>query len=328
MQLLQLTDTFGRSHNYLRISLTDACNLRCNYCMPNEDIKVTPSSKLMQVDEIAFVANTFVKLGVTKIRLTGGEPLVRKDAKEIIERLSVLPVELTISTNAVLIDEYLETLKQSTIKSVNVSLDTLNADEFLSITKRNTFAKIMENIHLLLLNNFKVKINVVVMKGINEHVILDFVQFAKDYPIEIRFIEFMPFQGNDWKKESVLSYAEMLNAIKSKYNVLKITDAPNDTTKKYRIDGYKGTFAFISTITAPFCGNCNRLRLTADGKIKNCLFDTKEIDILSTLRAGKDIESLILESVHNKKQERGGLFNLDSTIDTHQKNRAMIKIGG
>jgi len=328
MQSLQLTDTFGRSHNYLRISLTDACNLRCNYCMPNENIKVTPATKLMQVDEIAFVADTFVKLGVTKIRLTGGEPLVRKDAKEIIERLSVLPVELTISTNAVLVDEYLETLKQSTIKSVNVSLDTLNADEFLAITKRNTFAKIMANIHLLLLNNFNVKINVVVMKGVNEHVVLDFVQFTKEYPVEVRFIEFMPFQGNGWQKDFVFSYQEMLEKIAIKHNVLKLADAPNDTTKKYKIGDYKGSFAFISTISAPFCGNCNRLRLTADGKIKNCLFDTHEIDILSSLRAGKDIESLILASVSNKKQERGGLFNQDSTIDTKQKNRAMIKIGG
>ncbi|MGB3946811.1 MAG: GTP 3',8-cyclase MoaA [Bacteroidia bacterium] len=328
MQSLQLTDTFGRNHNYLRISLTDACNLRCNYCMPNENIKVTPTAKLMQVEEIAFIADTFVKLGVTKIRLTGGEPLVRKDAKEIIERLSILPVELTISTNAVFVDEYIETFKKSTIKSVNISLDTLNADEFLTITKRNTFAKIMANIHLLLLNNFKVKINVVVMKGINEHVILDFVQFAKDYPVEVRFIEFMPFKGNGWQKDFVFSYQEMLEKITRKHNVLKLADALNDTTKKYKIDGCKGSFAFISTITAPFCDNCNRLRLTADGKVKNCLFDTKEIDILSALRSGKDIKSLILQSVHNKKQERGGLFNQDSTIDTQQKNRAMIKIGG
>lgn len=328
MHSLQLIDTFGRSHNYLRISLTDACNLRCNYCMPNENIKVTPSAKLMQVDEIVFIANTFVKLGVNKIRLTGGEPLVRKDAKEIIQRLSVLPVELTISTNALLVDEYIETFKKSTIKSVNVSLDTLNADEFLAITKRNSFSKIMDNIHLLLLNNFNVKLNAVVMKDVNEHVLLDFVRFTKDYPVEVRFIEFMPFKDNDWQQELVFSYQQMLERIKSRYSVLKIVDAVNDTTKKYKIEGYKGSFAFISTITAPFCGGCNRLRLTADGKIKNCLFDTQEMDILSALRAGGEIESLAFQSVRNKKKERGGLFNNDSTIDTSHKNRSMIKIGG
>ena len=138
----------------------------------------------------------------------------------------------------------------------------------------------------------------------------------------------MPFKDNGWKKEHVFSYQEMLQKITAKHNVIKLTDALHDTTKKYTIEDYKGSFAFISTITAPFCGNCNRLRLTADGKIKNCLFDTHEIDILSALRAGKDIESLIFASVSNKKQARGGLFMENSTIDVNHKNRAMIKIGG
>jgi cyclic pyranopterin phosphate synthase len=324
-----LIDTLGRSHDYLRISLTDACNLRCTYCMPNEKTLVTPTAKLMQAAEIEQIAEIFVNLGVKKIRLTGGEPLLRKDAKDIIERLSKLPVELTISTNAVLVNQYIDILKQAKIHSVNVSLDSLNADEFFTITKRGDFKKIMDNIYLLLSNNFKVKVNMVVMKGINTHAILDFVAWTKEFPLEVRFIEFMPFQGNEWQPEKVYSYQEMLNDIATKYNFIKLTDAPADTAKKYKVPGHAGSFAFISTITAPFCGSCNRLRLTADGKMKNCLFDSKEANLLAAFRRGEDIVPIILACLKNKKRERGGLFDKNKADSTmYNENRAMIRIGG
>lgn len=333
----QLTDTFGRHHDYLRISLTDACNLRCVYCMPNEKVLVTPSAKLMQVEEIESMAKTFVELGVKKIRLTGGEPLLRKDAKEIIQKLSKLPVELTISTNAVLVDQYIETFKAANIRSVNVSLDTLNPDEFFAITKRGDFKKIMANIYLLLSQNFKVKVNMVVMKGINEHAILDFISWTKDFPLDVRFIEFMPFAGNAWLPEKVFSYKEMLNSISTKYEFLKLEDAINDTAKKYTVPGYAGTFAFITTITEPFCGTCNRLRLTADGKMKNCLFSQDETDLLRAMRKGEDITPLILSCLESKKRERGGRFDFENTIGANPsialntgstENRSMIRIGG
>jgi cyclic pyranopterin phosphate synthase len=323
MNRAPLTDTFGRKHDYLRISLTDACNLRCVYCMPNEKIKVTPSAKLMQADEIEEIARIFVSLGVKKIRLTGGEPLVRHDARDIIERLSPLPAELTISTNAVLADEYLDTFKNNGIKSLNVSLDTLNADEFLSITKRGDFQKIMGNINLLLVHDFKVKVNMVVMRGINEHAILDFVNWTKDYPLDIRFIEFMPFAGNSWQRDKVFSYAEMLEVIGEKYTFMKLEDGLNDTAKKYQVLKHAGTFAFITTVTEPFCGSCNRMRLTADGKMKNCLFSSGETDLLSAFRKGEDIVPLIQASLLEKKQERGGQFDFENI-----ENRSMIRIGG
>ncbi len=323
MQKNQLNDTFGRSHDYLRISLTDACNLRCMYCMPNEKVLVTPSAKLMQVDEIENIANIFVELGIKKIRLTGGEPLLRKDAKQIIEKLSYLPTELTISTNAILVDQYIETFISSGIHSVNVSLDTLNADEFYSITKRGDFEKIMNNIHLLLSHNFNVKVNIVLMKGINEHAIFDFINWTKNFPLDVRFIEFMPFSGNAWLPEKVFSYAEMLNLIATKYSFVKLNDAKNDTAKKYKAVNHRGTFAFITTITKPFCENCNRLRITADGKMKNCLFSQDETDLLSAMRKGHDIKPLILSCLQNKKQERGGRFDFENIA-----NRSMIKIGG
>ncbi len=325
----QLFDTFGRRHDYLRISLTDACNLRCVYCMPNEKMLVTPSAALMQADEIENIASVFAALGVKKIRLTGGEPLLRRDTEEIMLRLSKLPVELTISTNAVLADKYIETFKKANIRSVNVSLDTLNPEEFSAITKRGDFEKILDNIYLLLSQDFKVKVNMVVMKGINEHAIFDFINWTKDFPLDVRFIEFMPFAGNAWLPEKVFSYAEMLNLIGSNYEFLKLEDSLNDTSKKYKIKGYAGTFGFITTITEPFCGTCNRLRLTADGKMKNCLLSSAETDLLSALRSGKDIKPLILSCLKSKKLERGGRFDFDSNISSSAaENRSMIKIGG
>jgi len=323
MRTVKLLDNFNRAHDYLRISLTDACNLRCLYCMPNEKVLVTPNSKMMQAEEILKIAETFVELGIKKIRLTGGEPLVRKDAKEIIIKLSKLPVNLTISTNAILVDEYIDVFKEAKINSINISLDTLNPEVFFEMTKRRNFEKIMDNILLLLKNNFKIKINIVVLRGLNENSLFDFIELTKRHPIDVRFIEFMPFDGNNWKKENVFSYAEMLEEIKSKYQVQKIEDLPNDTAKHFKANNYKGKFAFISTITEPFCDSCNRLRLTADGKIKNCLFSNGEIDLLQEFRAGNDIRPLIISSVLKKEKELGGKLDFGK-----RENRSMIKIGG
>jgi len=323
MQEQGLYDTFGRKHNYLRISLTDACNLRCTYCMPNEDVSVTPSHKMMQVDEIVDLAKVFIKLGVNKIRLTGGEPLVRKDAKLIIQKLAELPVEISISTNAVLVNDFINVFKEAKIKSVNVSLDTLNAEQFFEITKRGDFEKIRNNIFLLLEHQFNVKLNMVVMKGINETAILDFIALTKDFPLDVRFIEFMPFTGNAWNREKVFSQQEMLNLIEEKHSIEKLNDEINDTAKKYKVPHYKGAFGFISTVTQPFCEGCNRLRLTADGKMKNCLFSQGETDLLSAYRNGMNIESLIIENLQSKKQALGGRFDFENI-----ENRSMIKIGG
>jgi cyclic pyranopterin phosphate synthase len=323
MQQSQLTDTFGRGHTYLRISLTDACNLRCLYCMPDEKMQSTPHARLMQPDEIEGIAKVFVSLGVNKIRLTGGEPLVRKEAGDIMQRLSALDTELSISTNAVLADEYIEVFQKTGIKKINVSLDTLDADQFKAITRRGDFERIMSNIHLLLSRNFEVKVNMVVMKGINEQAVTDFVSWTRDFPLDVRFIEFMPFNGNDWNREKVFAYSEMLELIGKRFQYKKLEDGVHDTAKKYKVPGHAGTFAFITTITEPFCGGCNRLRLTADGKLKNCLFSAGETDLLGAWRAGQDIIPLILSNVKGKKQERGGQFDFENI-----ENRSMIQIGG
>ena len=323
MRQNQLTDSFGRSHNYLRISLTDACNLRCRYCMPEEAVQTTPSQKLMNPEEILQIAGLFTGMGVNKIRLTGGEPLLRKDASRIMKMLSGLPAELSISTNAVLADRFIPAFKESGIRSVNVSLDSLDPEVFRAISQRGDFARIKSNIYLLLEQGFRVKINMVVMKGINENAVKDFVEWTRNFPLEVRFIEFMPFSGNFWTKESVVSYSEMLSGIKRAFDVEKLEDLPNDTAKKYKVKGFAGSFGFISTVTEPFCGSCNRLRITADGKMKNCLFSQGESDLLGALRKGEDLRELIKANLSDKKKERGGRFDFE-----HIPNRTMIRIGG
>lgn len=328
-----MQDNHGRAHNYLRISITEHCNLRCTYCMPAEGIALTPRAHLMTAEEIVTIAQTFVKLGVTKIRLTGGEPLVRKDAKTIIEQLGKLGVELTLTTNGILVHEFIDTFKEAGITTLNVSIDSLKKDKFNQITRRNYFEKLIENLDLLEVNNFKVKLNVVVIKGFNDNEIIDFIELTKDRNIQIRFIEFMPFDGNQWNKEKLVSYAEILSQVNAFYNeqkVERIQDKPNDTAKNHKIDGYQGSFSVISSVTNPFCSTCNRIRLTADGKLKNCLFSNTETSLLDTLRAGESIEPLIFQNIKSKHAMRGGMDD-DTKFQNpllFSQNRSMIKIGG
>lgn len=328
-----MQDNHGRAHNYLRISITEHCNLRCTYCMPAEGIALTPRAHLMTADEIVTIAKTFVKLGVTKIRLTGGEPLVRKDAKFIIERLGKLGIELTLTTNGILVHEFIDTFKEAGITTLNVSIDSLQKEKFNQITRRNYFEKLIENLDLLEVNGFQVKLNVVVIKGFNDNEIIDFIEMTKDRNIQIRFIEFMPFDGNQWNKEKLVSYAEILsqvNAFYSEQNVVRTQDKPNDTAKNHKIESYKGSFSVISSVTNPFCSTCNRIRLTADGKLKNCLFSNTETSLLDTLRAGESIEPLIFQNIKSKHAMRGGMDD-DTKFQNpllFSQNRSMIKIGG
>jgi cyclic pyranopterin phosphate synthase len=328
-----MQDSHGRAHNYLRISITEHCNLRCTYCMPAEGIALTPRAHLMTADEIVTIAKTFVKLGVTKIRLTGGEPLVRKDAKTIIEQLGKLGVELTLTTNGILVHEFIDTFKGAGITTLNVSIDSLKKNKFNQITRRNYFEKLIENLDLLDINGFNVKLNVVVIKGFNDNEIIDFIEMTKDRNIQIRFIEFMPFDGNQWNKEKLVSYAEILSQVNSFYTEQKVErtqDKPNDTAKNHKIESYRGSFSVISSVTNPFCSTCNRIRLTADGKLKNCLFSNTETSLLDTLRAGDSIEPLIFQNIKSKHAMRGGMDD-DAKFQNpllFSQNRSMIKIGG
>ncbi|MEP3837642.1 MAG: GTP 3',8-cyclase MoaA [Algibacter sp.] len=328
-----LQDSHGRDHTYLRISLIERCNLRCTYCMPEEGVKLSPKSHLMTYEEIYEIAKTFVNHGVTKIRLTGGEPLIRKDIPIILEKLATLPVELSITSNAVIIDKFIDDLKASGVNKINVSLDSLDAAKFKHITRRHEYKKVYDNILLLVKEGFTVKVNAVLIKGFNDNEVIDFIHFTKDLPISVRFIEFMPFDGNKWDMSKMVSYSEVMTLVNNafaEYSIERLQDAPNDTSKNYKIKGYKGSFAIISSVTNPFCDSCNRLRLTANGQLKNCLFSAGESDLLTTLRAGNSIEPVIQKAVEAKFKIRGGMDTLKKLKQPklHNNNRSMITIGG
>ncbi|WP_163400950.1 GTP 3',8-cyclase MoaA [Flavobacterium fluviatile] len=328
-----LTDDFGRKHNYLRISLLEKCNLRCTYCMPADGIALSPKASLMTAEEIFAIAQTFVENGVDKIRLTGGEPLLRKDFPEIVSKLSALQVSLSITTNGILIDRHIEVLKKSGIKKINLSLDTLVASKFHSITLRNQFEKVIDNLHLLLNHDFQVKVNIVLMKGFNDNEIVDFINLTESLPISVRFIEFMPFAGNEWDRSKMVSQNEILSQAENCFTldqIQKLEDEKNFTARTYKIKGFQGDFGIISSITNPFCDSCNRIRLTANGKIKNCLFSNSETDLLTAFRNGESITELISTSVKNKKKVRAGMVTISEMDDPvkHFDNRSMIAIGG
>ena len=324
-------DRFGRKHDYLRISLTERCNLRCFYCMPEEGVQLRDKAEFMTPEELLSIAKTFVDLGVKKIRLTGGEPLIKKDAELIIRELGKLPVELSITTNAVIVDRFIDVFKEAGIKAVNVSLDSLEEDSFNAISRRSYFKEIKDNIQLLLENDFKVKINVVVIRDVNDHEINDFVRWSKTENVHIRFIEFMPFDGNSWKSEKTISFKEILDLVDSEFGVdgyTKLEGEPNDTSRNFELKDGVGTFGIISSVTNPFCDSCNRIRLTADGKIKNCLFSEDESDLLSLYRNGEDIEPIIRKTFLLKQKEHGGLAAFSNEDVAGHKNRNMTSIGG
>jgi molybdenum cofactor biosynthesis protein A len=329
----KLIDSFGRVHDYLRISLTERCNLRCFYCMPEEGIALREKSVFMSAEETFAIAKEFVSMGVKKIRLTGGEPLIKKNISKILHDLASLNIELAITTNGILVDQYLNDFKQTGLRAVNVSLDSLDEKNFERISRRNYFQRIVSNIHLLINEGFQTKINVVVMRGVNDHEIIDFINYTRDLPVQIRFIEFMPFDGNNWNWEKKVSFNEIMQQVHTEFgydDVEHLVSKPNDTTKNFRIKNFQGSFGVISSVTNPFCDTCNRIRLTADGKIKNCLFSQSETDLLSAFRNGESIRPLIIDTVLHKKKSRGGIDSFENPDNQKlfQNNRSMTTIGG
>ena len=326
-----IIDQFDRVHDYLRISLTERCNLRCFYCMPEEGIALRDKAEFMTSEEVIAIAKTFVGMGIKKIRLTGGEPLIKKDAKNLLLELGKLPVELGITTNGVLVDKFIETFKLAGIRSVNVSLDSLDENRFNQISRRSYFQRIRSNISLLIREGFTVKVNVVLMRGVNDMEITDFIRWTTLENVHIRFIEFMPFDGNRWERDKTVSFDEILDRVQSEFGVTayrKLMDGPNDTTRHYQLKGGIGTWGIISSVTNPFCDSCNRIRLTADGKIKNCLFSQNETDLLTAFRHGENVETLIRNTIFDKKKQRGGIRSFNADFVKQSKNRTMVSIGG
>ncbi|KAH7881029.1 uncharacterized protein C8R40DRAFT_1157542 [Lentinula edodes] len=327
-----LVDSYNRRHDYLRISLTERCNLRCFYCMPEEGVQLSLNEKILTDEEILRLAKLFVQSGVTKIRLTGGEPTVRKGVVGIVAGLNELRQyglrSIAMTSNGLALHRRLPELVENGLTHLNLSLDTLDPFKFEFMTKRSGLEAVLKTLKVALESPHlqKVKLNVVVVKGLNDNEVLDFVEMTKDRPISVRFIEFMPFIGNKWDKFKMVPSSDLLRVISAKHLGLeRMADETNVTARSWKVPGYQGEFGFISSMSDHFCSACNRLRITADGQIKVCLFDAKEVSLRDEIRKGAsdfEILRLIGRAVHGKEEKHLQMEDIDVV-----SNRPMILIG-
>jgi GTP 3',8-cyclase / cyclic pyranopterin monophosphate synthase len=282
--------------------------------MPAEGIQLSPKQHLLTTEEIIYIAKLFVEQGVTKIRLTGGEPTVRKDLVDIIANLKALPnlENVGITTNGLVLTRNLVNYQRAGLDAINISLDTLQPVKYEEITRRKGWERVIAGIDLAIQLGFKPKVNCVVMTNFNENEVCDFVEWTRDRAVDVRFIEYMPFSGNRWQTEKMLSFNDMLKMIREKFpEFTALENGPNDTSKAYHVPGYKGQVGFITSMTEHFCGSCNRLRITADGNLKVCLFGNKEVSLRDAIRSGcseDDLVALIGASVMRKKKQHAGKY--------------------
>ncbi|MHA8109699.1 GTP 3',8-cyclase MoaA [Aquirufa sp. A-Brett2-W8] len=291
----QLFDNHGRELSYLRLAVTDRCNLRCTYCMPAEGINYLPERELLSWEEMFRLTRIMHEMGIKKVRITGGEPFVRNGLVEFLTELAGLSdLEICLTTNGVFIGEYIEALKKLGVRHINLSLDSLDRDRFHQITRRDDFAKVYENLICLIDAGFQVKINAVVMQGKNEEDIIALTEFARTHPVSVRFIEEMPFNGSGLVEEKLFwDYVRILERIRSQFPDLKARPFLfGETAKTYDIPGFKGNFGIIAAFSRTFCGTCNRIRLTAKGQVKTCLYDDGVFDLKAYLRGGVSDEEI------------------------------------
>lgn len=330
-----LKDKYNRVHDYLRVSLTDKCNLNCQYCNPEHSNTPKLGRKdILTFDELIRLIDIFTsQLGVKKIRFTGGEPLVRKDVIKFFEMMYPLKVkygfETGMTTNGTLLEEKLPDLKRFGLDRLNISLDSLKPEKFQFITGKDNFHSVFRAIQKALgLGFHPLKINVVVMKNINDEEVIDFVDFVKDTPMNVRFIEFMPFGNNHWNYDSFIGWNEIKSRIESKYRLLELPSGQNNVAKDFGIEGHTGKVSFISSISNHFCSTCNRLRVDAKGNMRLCLFATGENelrfkDLLNTTYSDEDICRLIESTLQLKWKAHPGVEEL---MSFEQNN--MLSIGG
>ncbi len=305
-----LKDNHGREINYLRLAVTDRCNLRCFYCMPEEGIDWLSRKELMSYEEMMRICSLLVKMGIEKIRITGGEPFVKKDIMTFLKDLSGLSGlrELTITTNGVLTAPLVPDLKKLGIKSVNLSLDTLDRNRFFAITHRDEFPAVMQTMDELMRHNIEVKINAVVMDGKNTRDIIPLVNLTKDLPVNVRFIEEMPFNGGD-KHYTVLDWdhLKIFETIRGHFpSIQKIPDPAYSTSYNYHIPGHKGNVGIIAAYTRSFCGTCNRIRITPQGMLKTCLYDNGVLNIKNMVRDGLDdaaLQTTLLTAISKRAKD-------------------------
>jgi len=355
-----LTDTFNRQHDYLRISITERCNLRCLYCMPEgallcidciaksladekiEGIPLSPPANMLTTPEIFYLSSLFVSQGVTKIRLTGGEPTVRRDIVPLMQQIGSLRPkglrELALTTNGISLHRKLDAMVEAGLTGINLSLDTLDPFQFQIMTRRKGFDAVMKSIDRILeMNklgaNVKLKVNCVVMRGLNEREILPFVEMGREKDIEVRFIEYMPFGGNKWSENKMISFQEMLDTIRAKYPGLRpVAGHKNDTSKTYEVPGFVGKVGFITSMTNDFCGSCNRLRITSDGNLKVCLHGNAEVSLRDVLRQGNNGEPIDQEAFERIRQiemdRHQGRLSDETILGWGQRERELLDVVG
>lgn len=327
-----LIDSFGRIHSDLRLSVTDRCNIRCFYCMPEENVQFRPRSEILTFEEIERFARVSAQLGVNKLRVTGGEPLVRSHLPNLIQRLVAIPgiEDVALTTNGVLLGDQAEALRAAGLHRLNVSLDTLDEETFFRLTRRRGLPQVLDGIAAAQRAGFdRIRLNAIAIRGVTEREIVPLATYARRHGLELRFIEFMPLDAEArWDRQQVLSGEEIRQELEGEFGPLvpaPRTDPSQPAVDFQYADG-AGRVGLIHPVSKPFCADCNRLRLTADGKVRNCLFSTAEWDARSPMRAGasdEELEELIREAVFHKKLSHG----IDSP-EFARPERAMYQIGG
>jgi cyclic pyranopterin phosphate synthase len=297
--------------------------------MPAEGVSLKPKTEILTFEEIVRLVDLFAGLGIDKVRLTGGEPLVRKDVELLTAALSVVPGirQLAMTTNGLLLESKVAQLREAGLTQLNISLDSLKPDRFERITRRKGLGLVLRSIDAAFDAGFeRLRLNCVVLKGFNDDELGDFIEMGRHRPIDVRFIEFMPFQGNGWSIGELMPYSEMLAAVESSFELTRRPTEANEVAKEYRIPGHLGSIGFITSMTENFCGGCNRLRITADGNLKVCLFGHGEVSLRDAIRLGRsdhEIEQLIRAAVLRKKASHDGMYAIAA-----EPGRPMILIGG
>ncbi|MDO7906485.1 GTP 3',8-cyclase MoaA [Paenibacillus sp. JX-17] len=333
MELLQ--DSFGRIHDYIRISVTDRCNLRCIYCMPAEGMEFEPHDKIMSYEEITAVLRELAPMGIRKVRLTGGEPLVRKDIEKLVGMISAIEgiEDISLTTNALLLAKKAQRLKDAGLNRINISLDSLHADRFAMITRGGDVQQVLQGIEAARKAGLgPIKLNVVLMKGINDDEIRDFIALTLDQPLHVRFIEYMPIgSASDAWRQSYLPLDTVLDVCRTEGWDVEETSGPsgNGPSQNSRVVGAAGTFGLIHPVSEHFCDNCNRLRLTADGHIKSCLYWSDEYNVRRVVHDPAAIRALFLQALGTKPQNHEMALALEKKTQSHTPTvRRMSQIGG
>ncbi|WP_282803215.1 GTP 3',8-cyclase MoaA [Secundilactobacillus kimchicus] len=330
----KLYDQYDRLHDYIRLSITDRCNLRCVYCMPKEGLPFFPTDRVLSQDEIVLMIQNFADMGISKVRITGGEPLLRTDVVEIVRRIKAIDgiEDVSVTTNGLFLGKLAADLKAAGLDRLNISLDTFKPDRYKKITRGGNIKQVLDGIAVASQLHFKkIKLNIVLIKGQNDDEVLDFLRYTKDHDVNVRFIEFMPI-GNSlkaWQKEYVGLKNVFETAAENGLHYQPIELRGNGPSDNYQIEGYKGSFGLIHPISSKFCETCNRLRITADGYVKACLYWNEEIDIRKAIPDKVAFRQLIQKALDNKPlNHEMAMAETDRIIDKAPTWRHMSQIGG